>query len=465
MTSTSMRTALVFALALATTACPDDPAGGADGGDDDAGTGVVPADGGFVAVDGGFVAVDGGFVEVDGGLVAVDGGFVGADGGFAAADGGFAAADGGFVAGADGGPVPTSDALATAVGCAGVFNHDQVLTYELTMSAGDWSALKADMTNNVYFPATLSCEGGASMTVGVRRKRSGGTDKPGLKIDVNEFADNEWYGLKKLSLENGISEGSGTAATTDVVGELLGWRIMQLSGTMASRAAIAKVVVNGAVIGTYTNVEQVDKVFLNARLGENDGWLYKKSGSADDGYKTNETVANPYEADACFLHDDGCAIPSDVEVAARVDTMQLVRMGAINALIGNMDAPLWKDNNYIWYDGPLGGQRTYFPWDLDTVMNRSEPLFGGSAPGGTTRYVDALFPAWEDDYDQFLTDGLAGPFSLTVIQAELAQVETVAAAALDDDPTLDGTTSDAVDALDTWWTDRITAAQAELAAH
>src|SRR5688572_22195458 len=41
----------------------------------------------------------------------------------------------------------TADGLSTASGCGGVFNVDQVLDYHLTMSAGDFSALKADLTN------------------------------------------------------------------------------------------------------------------------------------------------------------------------------------------------------------------------------------------------------------------------------------------------------------------------------
>jgi hypothetical protein len=45
--------------------------------------------------------------------------------------------------------------------------------------------------------------------VGIRRKRSGGTVKVGLEIDMNEIvADQSYYGLRKLSLENDVSEGS-----------------------------------------------------------------------------------------------------------------------------------------------------------------------------------------------------------------------------------------------------------------
>lgn len=41
---------------------------------------------------------------------------------------------------------------------------------------------------------------------------------------------------------------------------------------------------NGEAIGTYTNVEQVDRRFLRSRVVDDSGWLYKRSGSADDSY-------------------------------------------------------------------------------------------------------------------------------------------------------------------------------------
>lgn len=164
---------------------------------------------------------------------------MGPDGGPTGDGGGGPRADGGGDGLGDGSvPGEPPDDLGSAAGCDGIYNPDQRLTFTITMSSGDWSSLKSDMTNSIYFPARLSCGDEAAVDVGIRRKRSGGTDKPGLKIDVDwAVADQYWHGLRKLSLENGISEGTGTAGVRDVLAEYMAWRAMDLADAMASRAA------------------------------------------------------------------------------------------------------------------------------------------------------------------------------------------------------------------------------------
>jgi hypothetical protein len=363
------------------------------------------------------------------------------------------------------------DLLDSATACAGAYNPDQILDYQLTMAAGDWSALKADSTNSVYFAAQLQCEGDAPLSVGIRRKRSGDTGKPGLKVDINWSVPGQtFYDLKKLSFESGISEGSGTASVRDLLAEYLGWRIMVLSGALSGRAVFARVFVNGELLGVYVHVEQVDKRFLRSRLGEDEGWLYKHSGSPDDGYKTNETVLNPYEDYFCFWEKNGCAIPSAevlaAELPSHLDIFQLLRVGGVNALIGNTDAPLAKQNNYIFYD-QAPGYRYYLPWDLDTTMRDELSMFRiTSGVGGVTQmYWDVLFPTWEDDYDQLMTELLAAPLALAVIEAEIDRAVNVAAVALDADPFVDGAASDAALDLRTWWQSRHPGAVTELDGH
>jgi hypothetical protein len=360
------------------------------------------------------------------------------------------------------------DTLSTATGCAGVFNHGQLLDYELTMSSGDWSALKADSTNSQFFVAQLSCENGAPIEVGVRRKRSGGTDKPGIKLDVNYYVDGqEYYGLKKLSFENGISEGSGDVETYGVLAEYLSWRVVQLSGTIGSRAAFARLFVNGSLIGVYVNVEQVDKAFLESRIGDDSGWLYKHSGSMEDGYKTNETQANPYEQDMCFWQKNGCAVPADLEtyLPAHLDIGQMLLFGGVNAIISNEDSPLIKDNNYYWYDY-ASGPRLYFPWDLDTTQGTHQSIFNATGNGGTTMYKDVLFAHWEDDYDLLLTSLLQGPLALPVILGEIDLAVSVAGSALDADPNVSGSgAADAGAALESYWNTRHAELVSELESH
>jgi hypothetical protein len=82
----------------------------------------------------------------------------------------------------------------------GVYNPEQILEYHLTLSPGDWQSLVADTTNSIYFQAGFRCGGSAPITVGLRRKRSGGADKVGLKLDTNRYVeDQEYHGLHKLS--------------------------------------------------------------------------------------------------------------------------------------------------------------------------------------------------------------------------------------------------------------------------
>lgn len=362
------------------------------------------------------------------------------------------------------------DGLDSAMGCAGVFNPDQLLDYHLTMSAGDWSALKADATFSVYFPAQFRCGGDPVLgfQVGVRRKRSGGTAKPGLKVDFNEYtAGGSYVSLKKLSLENGVSSGSSTASPADAVAEYHAWRMMVLSGTLSSRAAFARVFVNDELIGVYVNVEQVDKRFLRARGKDDEGWLFKLSGGDDDGYQTNETTPNPHHARLCFFSKNPCAVPSAQELATylpqHLDIDQMLRFGGINALVANSDGPLVKENNFYYYDDPAGAPRLYIPWDLDTTMKDTSSIFGTTS---SVVYTNVLFTHWEDDYDDLLTKLLAGSLTSQTVLAELDRALTVAGPALDADPAFEGEAiADQIAGMKAWWSARHAQITAELAAH
>ena len=367
-------------------------------------------------------------------------------------------------------PPPSDQSLLTTTGCAGVFNPDQLLDYHIQINPADWSALLADTTYKTYYPAQFRCGNERAIAVGIRRKRSGGTRKPGLKVDINAFvAGQRYFDLTKLSFEIGASSGGGAEAEVkEIVAEYLSNRMMFLSGAHASRASLARLHLNDAVLGVYANVEQIDKRFLKARLGENAGWLYQKSGGVGDGWQTNEGVPDPYDMYFCFWRTNGCAVPSMTELVAtlpgRLNIDQFLRVGAVNALLANTDGPLFKDNNYLFYDH--AGGRLYFAWDLDTTMKDSQfNVFTGGGRGGSP-FVSVLFPHWEGDYDRILTDLLKGPLALAVIQAELDRASRIAGAALDGDPVAEGKpAADAIARLKSWWSTRHAQGQAQVAAH
>jgi spore coat protein CotH len=340
-----------------------------------------------------------------------------------------------------------------------------VLRYRVTMAAGDWTALQNDTTASIYYPATFQCQEEPAISVGIRRKRSGAGEKVAVKIDFNVFTPGqEWRTLKKLSLEIG----AGAFAPTDrgaLVGEYLAWRMQRRGGAHVSRSALCQLDVNGTDMGVFSNVEQVDKRFLSSRLGDDSGWLYKRSGGPSDGYETNEGQANPYEADFCIFDNNPCAPPADLEtwLPQHLAIDQLLRVGAVNGLLANTDGPIAKANNFYSYDY-AAGPRYYFPWDLDTVWKRSLEMF----PGAGSEYQQILFVYWADDYDGLLASLLAGPLALEAVNQEIDRMVAVGAGAIDADPWLgggSGATAGIAAELKSWYAGRHAEVMAQVGSH
>jgi hypothetical protein len=379
--------------------------------------------------------------------------------------------------GPDGPPGPDGaydnpfDELDVATGCPGVYNPDQVLDFRFEMAPGDLSSILGDTSYTIVVPAQMQCNDGPSIQVGVRRKRSGGQRKVGFKVDIDAFvAEQRFYDLRKLSLENGVSEGTTTdgAGAEVYIAEYLAWRAMVLSGAATGRAVIINVFINDERFGVYVNVEQPDKRFLRTRFGDNDGWLYKKSGGVDDGLKTHETdgLVDPYADYFCFW-DGNCAPPAPAQLAtelpSRLDIPQLLRIGAVNAIIENTDSPLFKDNNYYWYDW-AGGGRAYLPWDLDTAWrNTNLDVFTGGVGGQTDQYTDVLFSSWRADYTAIVQELIDSRLTVAAISGELDRVVSVAGPAFDADPWAQGGASGAADSLRNAFSSRHAEVAAQLA--
>jgi spore coat protein CotH len=364
---------------------------------------------------------------------------------------------------AGGDAVATPTTLDTSVGCPGVFNPDQILEYTITLTETDYAALLADTSFSVSFDAQLSCEGSVPLRVAIERKRSGGASKVGLKVDLNRLDSTQsFHGLKKLGFDNGVSSGSSADEATprDVIAEYLGWRLMQLAGVTSSRAVLSRIRINDGAAMVYVHVEQIDKRFLKDRLGSDDGWLYKKSGGDGDGRKTHESDGqlNPHEAWFCFWQRPSCAAPASetlsAELPIRLDIPQMLRLGAVNAILSNTDGLILKDNNYYHYDS-VSGMRSYLPWDLDTTMAAPLNVLQASVPGGTRAFVDVLFSHWQPLYVDILRKILTRSITQEAIDFEIDRVLRVAAASIDADPALTGTAADATAVLRAWWQARL----------
>src|SRR5437660_11288863 len=84
------------------------------------------------------------------------------------------------------------------------FNGDVLQEIRLDVNPLDWTALKANLASNQYYPANLRWRGIEIDNIGIRQ-RGGATRngiKPGLRVDFNQYEPGkDFLGLKSIGLD------------------------------------------------------------------------------------------------------------------------------------------------------------------------------------------------------------------------------------------------------------------------
>jgi hypothetical protein len=321
-----------------------------------------------------------------------------------------------------------------------------VRTLQLTLSGQDWNTVRHDQTFTIEVPAYLSMPGEAPLLVGLRRKSGaalpseGSPDKVALKIDINEFTEQSWHQLKKLSLENG--------ADTSPLLEGFAWYLHRLAWTsgvypyMPGLASWVRLFVNGQDYGVFANVEQVDKRFLENRglWLSDDTWLYK---SGDQGPPTIEfgpLQHSPTHTTLCYspFQTNGCATPPPNQVASQLDTLidmqGMLTFGAVNAWGYSPDDLFAKGKNFYFSDSRYR-ERLYYPWDLDAnfgSLNTNRSIYElGNSP-----YEDVILdnPTFRTQYDGIMRTLLNGPFKTANLTPLVNALEAALLPAMSTDP-------------------------------
>jgi hypothetical protein len=162
-------------------------------------------------------------------------------------------------------------ATAAAQTQSDLFDDTVLHEIRLEMKASDWKTLKQDFLDNTYYPANFKWRNVLVEDVGIRSRGTGSRSpiKPSLRVDFDRFEETQKFlGLKSLILRANTQDPS-------MLHERLSMTILRRLGIPASRESGMRFYVNDEFIGLYSIVESVDKVFLNANLGEDSGYLYK----------------------------------------------------------------------------------------------------------------------------------------------------------------------------------------------
>jgi hypothetical protein len=181
--------------------------------------------------------------------------------------------------------------------------------------------------------------------------------------------------------------------------------ILREVGVPASRSNYARLTLNGKNIGIYVNVERIDRTFIENRLGDAKGELYKVhdggpgadlSHVGDDPLLYAKTFEVKMGKSRAQLGDLVSFIREirdtpDKDFAARLrkmfDVDTFVRQMAVLLLSGSFDQYTgWGPHNYYLHRDAETDRWRYLTWDLDVAL--ADRAFGRIA------VIDSWHAAW-----------------------------------------------------------------------
>ena len=388
----------------------------------------------------------------------------------------------------DGGMPPQPDGGTTVEdpeGCPPMYRQDLLPTYELRISEQEWAAMTDEFLHRAqreaeglnpkpYHPADFTYVAGDQRieVPDVRIRLKGNSSwwqtiafdtnpKMQFVISFNETnPDGRFLGVRKLELD---------MPRTDLTyfKQRLGLRALRQMGVPAQCANNARVVINGAYYGLYTNLERFDKELLQRVYGHDDA-----DGDLWQGGRVIETNEDSFTWDRL---DAFWGVQSVAQLDAVADLDASLEEWAAEMMISDSDGYANGYANFMVYDHPVRGF-IWMPQDLDTVFDKdfmpaeTSPVFAPSA-----------WPRWELDWYHYLlvmndrggfdrfVNALAtvrGKLDPAALQADIDAWRVQIADAVEDDPHRYVTTEEhehQIDRVRHYITDRAVAIDAWLA--
>lgn len=282
------------------------------------------------------------------------------------------------------------------------FDDGVVHEIRLTINSKDWTALKTNFKENIYYPCSLQWRGLTVRNVGIRSRGLGSRSgtKPGLRVDIDRYAaDQTFVGLKSFVLDNLVQDPS-------MLRERVAMAFFRRMGFPAPRETHARLFINNQFVGMYAVVETIDKGFLARNLGqdsegkvENDGYLFEYKytddyrfeyrGSDLEEYKFFEPKTNENKAAAQIwgpIEDMIQAMNQSPDGTFVRDMSEYLDLGlfakhiATEAFLAEDDGILGYAglNNFYFYRFEHSNRSEFLPWDKDNTFHSIDfPIMKG----------------------------------------------------------------------------------------
>ncbi|MFT4665991.1 MAG: spore coat protein H [Polaribacter sp.] len=217
----------------------------------------------------------------------------------------------------------------------------------------------------------------------LRGNTSRGAGKKSFKVSFNRFISGQkFYDLEKMNL-------NGEHNDPSIMRSKLCWELCNWTEVPSARANHVALYINEEYKGLYLNVEHVDEEFIQKRLSDNSGNLYKCLYPADLHYKGEDPNlykeefwgrpayqlktnldANDYSDLAHFIDVlnfwVGESFKCEMERIFDIDTY--LKNIALDILTSNWDGPIVNKNNFYLYHDPCSDKLVYLPYDLDNTL-------------------------------------------------------------------------------------------------
>lgn len=374
------------------------------------------------------------------------------------------------------------------------FVPDRVWTIHLTVSADEWKALEptrrpgvnfgapsppppskpkdSDRPTSVspfgfeypYVHANVEIDGKEIENVGLRFKGNSSflasrQLKRPFKIDFNRWVeDQDFLGLAMLNFSNNTMDPTQMR-------ERISYSVFRGAGVPAPRTTYAKLFLtvpgqhDRALVGLFTVIEPVDKVFLADRFGKANGMLLKPERAqgfphlGDDwsAYKDRyhpKDDPKPKEARRLIEFTKLIHKADDDEFQRRVgefmDVDAFLKLTAANTALTNLDSFFGVGHNYYLYLNPATDKFVWVPYDLDHslggfgMFGSAEQMMNWSIRKpyvGDNKLVQRLLaiPENESAYRAHLKSLIDGPYRAGKILAMIDVTQAAIQPVLEDE--------------------------------
>ncbi len=274
-----------------------------------------------------------------------------------------------------------------------LYDDSRVSSVYIEIPPDSLHVIMTDVLSDHYYMAMFIFDYGTGrdtlMNVGFRLRgnTSRASRKKSFKISFNEYvAGRRYQEVKKINL-------NGQHNDPTLIREKLFYDTWVNSGMVERRTSFVRMYINNVYYGLYTNLEELDKDWLQKVFGEKSGNLYKctwpadlvylgtdqqaykniNSGSATGGraydLQTNEDVDDYSDlVDLITALDQPVDAGFAEQISQKINVDGLLKAFALDVASGNWDDYMYNKNNYFLYHNIGTGKFEFITYDTDNTF-------------------------------------------------------------------------------------------------